>query len=94
MATLTVTLSDEVKALAEARATAAGFADLGEYVAAMVHDEMIGGPPHLRVGSDEELEALLMSRIDGPFVETGPEDFARMRQKLEVILAARREPTE
>lgn len=89
MATLTLTLPDELKEAVEAQAAAAGFADVGEYVAEMLRSDVIGAPAHLRVESDEQLEALLLTRVDGPFVETGPEDFARMRDELEAALAPR-----
>jgi hypothetical protein len=82
MARLTLTLPEDVKALAEARAAEEGCADVGEYVARLIRGEAAGAPQALTVDSDEQLEALLKDRVDGPFVETNAADFQRMREKL------------
>ena len=86
MATLTVTLSDEVRDLAQAKARAAGFADLGEYVAEIIRYETMGGPPGLHVETDAELESLLASRLDGPSIVMDAADFQQIRRKLEARL--------
>jgi hypothetical protein len=83
MATLTVELPDEVKALAEARAAEAGCADVGEYLARLIQSEAVGGPSGLSIDSDEELEALLRNRLNGPTLEMDAADFRRMRAALE-----------
>lgn len=88
MSTLKVTLPDDVKALAEARAAEAGCADVGEYVARLIRGEAAGAPLGLTVDSDEELQDLLLARVDGPFVETDAADFQRMRERLKARLDA------
>ena len=82
MATLTVTLADHVKALAEARAADAGYADVGEYLTGLIQGEAAGAPDGMSIESDEQLEALLLSRSDGPWVEASADDFRRLRERL------------
>jgi hypothetical protein len=82
MATVTIQLPEDVKALAESRAAAAGCADVGEYLAHLIRGEAAAGPEGLTVGSDGELEALLLRRLDGPSVEMDEADFQRIRQRL------------
>jgi hypothetical protein len=86
MATRTVRLPDDVMTLAEARAAEAGCADVGEYLARLVRHEASGGPAGLSIDSDEQLEALLLGRLDGPSVEMDAADFRRMRKRLEARL--------
>jgi hypothetical protein len=82
MVTQSVRLPKDVKRLAEARAVAAGFRDVGEFVAQLIVGEAAGAPEGLIVRSDRALEKLLTSRIDGPFVDADAADFKRMRKKL------------
>jgi hypothetical protein len=86
MSKLTVTLPDDVKALAEARAAESGCADVAEYVARLIRGDAAGAPGGLIIDSDEQLQALLLGRIDGPFVEMDASDFQRMRDKLKARL--------
>jgi hypothetical protein len=86
MATSTVKLPEDVKALAEARAAELGYADVGEYVARLIRGEVAGGPDGLTIDSDAQLEALLHGRADGPWVDVDAADFKRMRAKLEARL--------
>lgn len=82
MATLTIEVPDDVKTLAEARAAEAGCSDVGEYVAELIRGEAVAAPDGLTVSSDEQLEALLLRRLDGPSVEMDAADFARIRDRL------------
>jgi hypothetical protein len=82
MPTLALSLPDDVRALAEARAAEAGCADVGEYVARLIRGEAAGAPAGLSVDSDEQLQALLLARADGPFVDMDAADFRQMREKL------------
>jgi hypothetical protein len=81
-------IPDEVKALAEARAAESGFDDVGQFVAQLIVGEAAGAPEGLAVDSDEQLESLLSSRLDGPFVDTDAADFGRMREALRTRLEA------
>jgi hypothetical protein len=81
MATISVQLSAELKALAEARASAAGCADVAEYLAQLIRGEAASAPEGLSVNSDEELEALLLGRLQGPSVEMTDADFDAIRQR-------------
>ncbi|MGB7158642.1 MAG: hypothetical protein WBD40_11285 [Tepidisphaeraceae bacterium] len=82
MATLTVHLPEDLKTLAESRAAAAGCADVGEYLAQLIRGEAAAAPGGLVVDSDEQLEALLLRRLDGPSVAMDGADFDRIRARL------------
>jgi hypothetical protein len=86
MATLTV--SEQLKSQVEAQASAEGFGDVEDYLRWLVDGMFAGGPPEAAAGSDEQLEARLLTRIDGPAVPMDAADFARMRAKLERHLDA------
>ena len=86
MATLEVELPDDVKALAEARAAESGCADVGEYLADLVRGEAAGAPEQLSVDSDQQLESLLLRRLDGEEIEMDAADFRRMRERLRARL--------
>lgn len=73
----TITVSDELKAQAEARAAERGCVSLEEYVEQLVRRDAGEG-----LEFDEELEHLLLQRMDGPSVEMGAADFAQMREKF------------
>jgi hypothetical protein len=82
MATLSFDIPDELKALAESRAAEGGFADVAQFISQLIVVEAAGAPEGLAFDTDRELEALLNSRVDGPFVEADAADFQRMREKL------------
>ena len=83
MATLNVELSEYVKSLAESRAAQGGYPTLGEYLSQLIREEADDDPPPCTVSSDEELEALALSRLDDTdSVEVTKDDFARMRAKF------------
>jgi hypothetical protein len=80
MATVNLNLPDELKAAAEARAAESGFASLEQYVEQLVRTD---------AGDvDDDLESLLLARLDGPSVEMDDADFARMRAKFKATLDA------
>jgi len=82
MTTLTVKLPDDVKDLAESRAAQAGCATVDEYLVQLIRGEAAAAPAGLSIDADEQLEALLLRRQDGPSVEMDDADFARMREQL------------
>jgi hypothetical protein len=63
----------------EARAAESGFDSVEAYIQAVLWADSAGGP----VIEDEELEKLLIDRMDGPFVDADEADFKQMRGKLE-----------
>jgi hypothetical protein len=90
MARLSVELPDELRRKVEARAAESGHPTVEQYVQALLRadaedsaDEDLGGPPHLEVGTDDELETLLRHRLDngGPGVEATPEFWARLKER-------------
>lgn len=86
MATLTFEFPDRLRAKAEARAAEAGFTDLAEFFSQILFCEIVGAPEAQTVRSDADLEALLSSRIDGPWVEVNTADFQQMREKFKASL--------
>lgn len=86
MATLSFNLSDELKAIVQARAAESGFATIEQYVEYLVRDD--SGEREV----DPDVEALLLARADGPSVEMDSADFANMRAKLKARLDAQAGP--
>jgi hypothetical protein len=82
MSALKIDLPDGLRSRVEARAAESGFASVESYVQALLVADAAGGP----VVDDAQLEAILLSRIDGPFVEADDADFRQMRQKFEAKL--------
>ena len=82
MSALKIDLPDELRSRVEARAAESGFASVESYVQALLIADAAGGP----VIDDAHLEAMLLGRIDGPFVEADDADFRQMRQKFEAKL--------
>jgi len=52
------------------------------YLTRLIQGEAAGSPEGIAVHSDEQLEQLLASRLDGAWVEMGSDDFRRMRENL------------
>lgn len=77
MANILISLPDDLKAQAEARAAESGCASVEEYVEQLVQRDAGG-----EVEFDEELEQLLLQRMDGPFIEMDATDFAQIREKF------------
>jgi hypothetical protein len=78
MTALNLRLPDSLRARVEARAAESGFDSVEAYVHAVLLADSAGGA----VLEDEELESLLLSRTDGPFVDADEADFQQMRDKL------------
>jgi hypothetical protein len=79
MARLNMHLPDELRSRAEARAKESGFDSVEAYVEALLLADAAGGP----VVEDENLDALLLKRADGPFVDVDDADLRQMRAKLQ-----------
>jgi hypothetical protein len=92
MTMLTVNVPDDVKALAEARAAEAGCSDVGEYLVQLIKGDAAGGPAGLSVDSDDDVEAMLLARLDGPSVEVDAADFQHMRDRLKARLGGSTQP--
>ena len=86
MSSTSVQLPAEVKALAEARASSAGYASVADYVVHLIRGEAAASPEGLSIESEEQLETLLLSRLDGRSTEMDAADFERMRAKLSARL--------
>jgi len=93
MTTLQLTLSDDLKARAEARAAAAGHRSLEQYVESLIQADTVdddadgedfGAPPHLTVDGEAELDAKLLDRLEspGPTIEATPEFWAQLTEKM------------
>jgi hypothetical protein len=80
MATLTV--SEKLKLRVEAQASAEGFESVEAFIEKLVDANDLGGPPELSVGSDDELQAIVDRRLDGPWVEADAAEFARIKAKF------------
>ena len=78
MAMLSIQLPDGLRSRVEVRAAESGFDSVEAYVQAMLLADAAGGP----VVDSEQLEALLLERLEGPFVEADEADFQQIRQKL------------
>jgi hypothetical protein len=78
MAAMSIQVPDELRSRLEARAVQGGFDSVESYVEAMLRADAIAGSG---VG-DEQVEPLLLDRLDGPFVDADAADFEQMRRKL------------
>ena len=82
MSALNIELPDALRSRVQARATESGFDSVEEYVQALLLADATTGP----TVNDEQLELLLLSRVDGPFVDVDAADFKAMRVKLRARL--------
>lgn len=89
---MTITLPDEMRATLEAKATAAGFASVDEYVADVLTEgpEVVEtGPPHFRTRA--EFEKLVEEGLaSGPSVPGDAAFWARMEHVVRKAEAKRR----
>ena len=83
-----ISVRNRVKEQATARAAASGYGSVDAYVEALIEAEAAGAPEGLTIDSDEALQALLSSRMNGPWVDVDEEDFARIRAKFQAQLDA------
>ena len=78
MAALRIDVAESVQSRLMARATENGFETVEAYIGAMLVAEAAG--PGV---NDEELEAMLLGRWEGPFVDMDDADFRQIRTKFE-----------
>ena len=81
----TLTISDKVAALAEARAAEEGYANVEAFLEALLlaETEYAGSAPeHLTIRSREQLAALVREGLSSPAREMTPADFDRVRSEL------------
>ena len=71
-----INVSDDVRSRLRARATKHGFGKVEDYVEAIL---IADTTPEM---DDEQIEELLLSRLDGPFVKVDHADFEQIRAKL------------
>lgn len=92
MTRLSIDLPEDVKARLEARAARSGHANVEEFVQALLRAEATApdsedetGPAHLSYRSAEELEALLLQRIEDPRagIEVTPEFWVEFQRRVE-----------
>jgi hypothetical protein len=89
MATLNLNLPDELKARAEARAAEGGFATVEQYVQQLLRADVdAAGSDEV----DEDLEALLLERLDGPAIDVNEADFRGMRARFQARLDSQSRP--
>lgn len=74
MATLTVSLPDEVKAFVDAQVAAAGYASAGEYLHALIRDAQ-------KRQAKQQLETQVIEGLRGPTVEMTRDDWEAIRQE-------------
>jgi hypothetical protein len=84
MSALQLHLPAALRSRVEARAAEDGFETVEAYVEALLLADAAGGP----AATDEQLEALLLGRLEGPFVDVNAADFRQMREKLRARLDA------
>jgi hypothetical protein len=77
MVALKINVSDSVHARLKTQAKKNGFRNVKEYVETILVVDTAG--PQM---NDEELEELLLSRIEGPTVPMDARDFQQIRKKL------------
>jgi hypothetical protein len=94
---MTITLSDEVRTIAESKAKAAGFADVAEFVehAIETYDDPLPDPPagtSYVVNSMDELEQKLDAALEdtAPSVPMTPEFWNKLLKLVEERAAERR----
>lgn len=76
MTRISISLSDELNALADAPAAESGCASIEEYVEQLIRRDASDDE------CDGELKQLLLERLDCPWAGMDAVDFARMREKF------------
>jgi hypothetical protein len=87
MITLSLSLPEDLKSLAEARAAESGHASLEDYVEALIRADTMteteaGAPSEVTVRTREELEAKLLEGLQSPAAEMTPADWQEMRRQF------------
>jgi hypothetical protein len=87
MSAIPINLPDDVRAKAEARAAAAGRADVADYIRALVEEDVAGeafdGPPHLSPRTPTEADAMVRDGLASPTRPMTDADWAEIRRRLE-----------
>lgn len=79
---MSIQLTDDLRTRLEARAAECGFDSVESYVETMLRVDAMAGSGV----DDEQLESMLLDRLDGPFVDADAADFKQMREKVSRIL--------
>jgi hypothetical protein len=82
MAPLNIHLPDTLRSRVEGRAAESGFDSVEAYVQAVLLADAVAGP----VMDEAQVEALLLQRVDGPFVDADDADLRELRAKLDARL--------
>ena len=91
MTRLTIDLPEDLRRKVEAHAAESGHPSVEQYVQDLlladadgVEEADSGGPDHLTVGSQDELESLLLRRLEdsGPGVEATPEFWRGLKGRM------------
>jgi hypothetical protein len=82
MAPLNIDLPDDVRTKVEQLAAEGGFASVEAYVESMLRADAAGGPAL----DDDDVEALLNARRNGPWVDVDDADLRQMREKFQLRL--------
>jgi hypothetical protein len=82
-----IELPPDLEAKAAARAAEAGFDTIEQYLESLVRADAaddLGAPDHLRVEDQDELEAMLTSRLDDdrPSIEATPQFWDDLRRRI------------
>ncbi|HEY7116372.1 MAG TPA: hypothetical protein VH475_07295 [Tepidisphaeraceae bacterium] len=92
MTRLSIDIPDDIRARLEARASRSGHASVEEFIQSLLReeaaealDEDLGAPAHLSFRSDEELEQILVRRIDDDqgTIEATPEFWVDLRRRAQ-----------
>src|SRR5689334_21687051 len=91
MTRMSIDLPEEVRTRLEARAARSGHATVEEFVQQLLRaeaeasDEDDDGPAHLSYRTNEELESLLLERLDDPrpAIEATPEFWDEFKKRVE-----------
>jgi len=84
MAALKINVSGDLRSRLKARATKHGFRKVEDYAQAIL---IADTAPEM---DEQQIEKILLSRIDGPFVKVDHADFEQMRAKLKKRLKGTR----
>jgi hypothetical protein len=90
---MTITLPDDVREQAERQAKAAGFADVGDYLADLVREDAEAGPPPDQYAgrTREEFERLINETVGCEWKTMDEAFWERLDQRIRAKAAARGE---
>jgi hypothetical protein len=91
MTSIPVSLPDAIRAKVEARAAAAGRADVADYIRALVEEDVaadiVQGAPHLSANVPERADALIREGLVSPVREMTTADWDEIRRRVEAGVA-------